>query len=78
MPKTKKAPPLDLAWGAVLSRQRQLGLDMQKISQITGYHYDTIRRTMSMPPIEWPAEQRNAIMTALGLKATLVITDADE
>lgn len=76
--KKAKAPPLDLAWGAVLSRMHQMNIDMKKLAKITGYHYDTIRRTMSQPPIMWAPEQRNVILMALGLEATLEIHEASE
>ena len=73
-----KVPPVDPAWGAVLCRMRQLNMDMKRLAEITGYHYDTIRHTMTEPPFCWPPEQRNAILTALGLRAHLVIEDAQK
>ena len=72
-----KAPPLDPAWGSVLVRQRQLGMDMKAIAETTGYHYDTIRAAFAQPPIEWSPAMRDAILTALGLKARLVIEEAE-
>lgn len=72
---SKKTPPLDDAWGAVFCRMHQMNMDMKKLSAITGYHYDTIRATISLPPIMWPPERREAILSALGLQAKLVITE---
>lgn len=85
MPKTKlcekykpKAPPLDAAWGAVLCRQKDLHMDLRTLAEITGYHYDTIRGAWLKHPIDWSPELRENILTALGLKARLVIEDARE
>ena len=83
MPKTKlgdkykvKAPPLDEAWGAVLCRFRDMHMDLKTLSDITGYHYDTIRKAFTMHPIDWSPDLRSSIMQALGLKARLVVEDA--
>ena len=83
MPRTKlgdkysnKNPPLDMAWGAVLCRMQQVGMDQKTLAAKTGYSYDIIRHTLVKPPIEWPHERRDVILKALGLKATLVIEEA--
>lgn len=85
MPRTKlgdkyspKAPPLDDAWGRVLCRMQQLDMDKKTMAELTGFHYDTIRHTMTQPPGDWPPNIRDAILRVLGLRAELVIKDANE
>lgn len=84
MPRTRfdkpkpKVPPVDLAWGAVMVRMKQMNITMQELAEITNHHYDTIRATMSKPPIEWSDPMRQDILAALGLKARLVIEDAED
>ena len=85
MPKTKlekyakpKAPPLDLAYGAVLVRMRQMDITMQELAEKTNHHYDSIRVVMNKPPIQWSYQMREDILGALGLKCRLVIEDAGE
>lgn len=83
MPKVKsykpKPPPLDMAWGAVLARKEQLGLDLKQLAERTGLSYDYTRKVFSMgSPAVWPPDTRDKILAALGLKARLVIEDAEE
>ena len=83
MPKTKLSryaedvPALDHAWGSVLSRMQAMGLSIKELSERTGYHYDTVRKTMTKPPIDWPPEQREQILNVLKLRAKMVIEDAN-
>lgn len=87
MPRTKlgdkyskpKIPPVDLAWGAVLARQRQLDLDLKQLADRAGLSYEYTRKVFSMgSPAVWPPESRDKILAALGLQARLVIEDAGE
>lgn len=86
MPKTRlerlgkpKMPPVDLAWGAVLARKEQLGLDLKDLAQRAGLSYDYTRKVFSMgSPAVWPPDTRDKILEALGLRARLVIEDAGE
>jgi hypothetical protein len=86
MPKTRldryakpKMPPVDLAWGAVLARKEQLGLDLKELAQRAGLSYDYTRKVFSMgSPAVWPPDTRDKILEALGLRARLVIEDAEE
>lgn len=87
MPRTKlgekyakpKMPPVDLAWGAVLARKEQLGLDLKEISRRAGLSYDYTRKVFSMgSPAVWPPDTRDKILEALGLRARLIVEDAGE
>ena len=83
MPKVKsykpKAPPLDMAWAAVLVRQKQMDLTLQEIAAGAGLSYEYTRKVFaSGSPVTWPADTRDKILAVLGLKARLVIEDAEE
>lgn len=72
-------PPVDLAWGAVLARQRQLDLDLRELAERAGLSYDYTRKVFSMgSPSVWPPDTRDKILEALGLRARLVIEDAGD
>ncbi len=72
----KTAPPLDEAWGLVLCRMKQLGMDQKELAEKTGLGYDTIRHTINTPPLSWSPAAREKILAALSLEAKLVIRDA--
>ena len=86
MPKTKlgekynkpKYPPIDEALAVVLARKFQMDLDLKTLADRTPYSYEAIRLAFTKVPSEWSQPMRDAILAALGLKATLVIIDADE
>lgn len=83
MPKVKqykpKAPPLDMAWATVLVRQKQLDLTLQEIASAAGLSYEYTRKVFSSgSPEGWPVDTRDKILAVLGLKARLVIEDAEE
>lgn len=83
MPRVKqykpKAPPLDMAWATVLVRQKQMDLTLQEIASAAGLSYEYVRKVFaSGSPVLWPAETRDKILAVLGLKAHLVIEDAEE
>lgn len=75
----KQMPEIDMAWAIVLVRQRQLDLSLKDLAERAGLNYDHTRKVMSMgSPTIWPEESRNKILAALGLRARLVIEDAEE
>ena len=83
MPKVKqykpKAPPLDMAWAVVLVRKEQMGLDLKQIAEESGYSYEYVRKLFaSGSPVGWPVETRDKVLAVLGLRARLVIEDAEE
>lgn len=83
MPRVKqykpKKPPLDMAWATVLVRQKQMDLTLQEIAAGAGLSYEYTRKVFSSgSPEGWPVETRDKILAVLGLKARLVIEDAEE
>lgn len=83
MPKVKsykpKAPPLDMAWATVLVRKEQMGMTLQEIAAGAGLSYEYVRKVFaSGSPAGWPVETRDKILLVLGLRAKLVIEDAEE
>ena len=73
-----KYPPIDEALGVVLARKVQINMDLKTLAGITGYNYDALRKAFVKGPKEWTPEMRDRILTALGLKARLVIEPIDE
>ena len=85
MPKTKldkyakpKYPPIDHALGMVLARKEAMNLDLKTLADMAGMSYSYIRSVWGKSPAEWPKDTRDKILTALGLKARLVIEEIDE
>ena len=73
-----KAPPLDMAWAVVLVRKEQMDMDLKQIAEAAGLSYEYTRKLFaSGSPVGWPVETRDKILAALGLRARLVIEDAE-
>lgn len=73
-----KYPPIDEALGVVLARKFQMNMDLKTLAGITGYNYDALRKAFTKGPKEWTPEMRDRILTALGLRARIVIEPIDE
>ena len=86
MPKTKlgekhgkpKYPPVDKALAVLLARKFQMKMDLKTLSEKAGLSYSFVRKMFTESPNEWTQESREKVLSALGLRARLVIEEVEE
>ena len=72
-PLTRKAPPIDWLWAAVLERKAVYGLDLQELAQVAGVSYTMMRQYIRKSPLEWPRVVRERILSEFNLQVEMGI-----
>lgn len=79
MPKTRldrlsrRDPPIDWLWAAILERKMVRGIDLKHLASIAEVSYDYMRRLIVRPTAEWPSGALGKVCREFGIKLTPVV-----
>ena len=72
-PLTRKAPPIDWLWAAVLERKAVYGMDLQELAKVAGVSYTMMRQYIRKSPWEWPRAVRERILSEFNIQVEMGI-----